>query len=117
MLNLNHKNLDVWKKSKQVTKEVYILCELIPDSERYNLISQMKRASVSVVSNIAEGYARNSKLETKRFLDIARSSLVELDTQFELCVELDLLKKEDLENVSDLLGHTFAMLSNLMKTF
>ena len=116
MLKLNHKNLDVWKKSKQLTKEIYSLCESMPKSEQYNLSSQLKRASVSVVSNIAEGYARNSQLETKRFLDIARSSLVEIDTQLKLCVELELISKEDLNKISDSLGHIFAMLSNLMKT-
>ena len=115
-LKLNHKNLEVWKKSMILVKEIYILCKSLPESEKFNLSSQMKRAAVSVVSNIAEGYARNSKIETKRFLDISRSSLVELDTQLDLCIELEILSAEDIKHVSDTLEHTFAMLSNLIKT-
>jgi four helix bundle protein len=116
LLNLNHKNLDTWKKSLDLVKEVYKICDKLPSDEKYNLISQLKRCAISVSSNIAEGYARKSLIETKRFLDIARSSLVELDTQIEICVELGFLILEEIKIFEDNLNHIFAMISNLIKS-
>ncbi len=80
MLNLAHKKLDVWKKSLTLVSQVYKLTQSFPREEQFGLISQLRRASVSVISNIAEGFARSSEIETKRFLEISRSSLVEVDT-------------------------------------
>ncbi len=76
----------------------------------------MKRAAISVSSNIAEGYARKSLIETKRYLDIARSSVVELDTQIEICLELGFLKPEETKIIEDNLNHIFAMITNLIKS-
>ena len=89
MLKLGHKSLETWKKSLELVKEIYKFCKILPKDEQYILISQLKGAAISVPSNIAEGYARNSKIETLRFLDIARSSLVEIDTQLNICIELE----------------------------
>jgi four helix bundle protein len=76
MLKLNHKQLDVWNASIELVKEVYLLTQIFPKDELYGLSSQLKRASVSIVSNLAEGLSRSTKLDTRRFLQIARSSLV-----------------------------------------
>ena len=88
MLNLAHKNLDVWKKSLEYVSSIYKLSQSFPREEQFGLTSQLRRASVSLISNIAEGFARSSELETKRFLQIAKSSLVEIDTQIEIAIML-----------------------------
>ncbi len=116
MLNLSHKSLDVWKDSLKLVKLVYSVTEKLPKKEDFVIVSQMRRAALSVPSNIAEGYSRFSKKEIIRFLEIARSSLVELDTQFELCVELQYLKRDELSEISELLNKIFAKLTNLMKS-
>jgi four helix bundle protein len=67
----NFKDLVVWQKSKDLTKAIYILCDSLPKSENYGLCSQMQRASVSIPSNIAEGYRRRSSKEFVQFLYIS----------------------------------------------
>ncbi|PIW69511.1 MAG: four helix bundle protein [Ignavibacteriales bacterium CG12_big_fil_rev_8_21_14_0_65_30_8] len=115
MIKLNHKNLDVWKKSIELISEVYAITQSFPKDELFGLTSQIRRASVSIASNIAEGFARTSKVETVRFLDISRSSLVEVDTQIEIATKLKYIKLENLDEFSEKSNHIFAMLSNLIK--
>ena len=116
MLNLNHKKLDVWQESMQLVKMTYRLTSVLPIDERFGLVSQLNRASVSILSNISEGSSRSSKLERKRFYEIARSSLVEVDTQLEILFELDLLQKNLEKDIEDQINKVFAMLSNLIKS-
>ncbi len=116
MLKLGHKKLTTWEKSLELVEAIYRFCDKLPEKEKYILVPQLKRAVISVSSNIAEGYARNSKKETLRFLDIARSSLVEIDTQVMICIKLQYVKEEEIEILSDLINHTFAMLSKLMNS-
>ena len=71
----NFRKLDIWKKGIEMVKDIYQITGVFPDSERFGLISQMQRASVSLPSNIAEGCSRNSEVEFKRFLEIAIGSL------------------------------------------
>jgi four helix bundle protein len=80
-----HKKLEVWKLSMELCREVYDLTAKLPENEKYGLVSQIRRAAVSVPSNISEGAARNTKAEFDHFLSIARGSLAELDTQLQLC--------------------------------
>jgi len=115
MLKLSHKNLDVWKKSIELVSEIYKLTANFPKEEQFGLTSQIRRAAISIPSNISEGIARASNLETIRFLDIARSSLVELDTQIEIAINLEYLIKSDLDNLKKQVNHTFAMLSKLIQ--
>jgi len=117
MLNLAHKKLDVWKKSLILVAEVYKLTQSFPREEQFGLTSQLRRASVSVISNIAEGFARSSELETKRFLEIARSSLVEVDTQIEIALKLNYLTEKDIIGLAEGSNHIFAMLTKLIKKF
>ena len=84
------KDLIVWKKAIQLTKEVYLLSSKIPNDEKFGIISQIKRCSVSIPSNIAEGAGRNSNNEFKHFLGIANGSCYELQTQLILIKELNL---------------------------
>ena len=115
MINLKHKNLDVWKLSIQLTTIIYDLTGNFPKTERYGLISQLRRAAISIPSNIAEGAARSSVKERRRFYEIARSSLVEIDTQLEISFSLGFAAEKYLPKLKDKMNHLFAMLSNLIK--
>lgn len=77
----SYKELIVWQKSIQLVKIIYVITKQFPKSEIYSLASQMQRAAISIPSNIAEGWARNHKLEFARFLSIAYASAAELETQ------------------------------------
>jgi len=83
-----HYGLEAWKISMRLVKQVYEWSADFPPEERYGLVSQMRRAAISVPSNIAEGAARTGSREFARFLAIARGSLSELDTQYLLAVDL-----------------------------
>lgn len=115
-LTLGHKKLDVWKAAVKFVAEVYRLTAQLPKEEIYGLTSQLRRAAVSVPSNIAEGAARKSSKERTRFYEIARSSLVEVDTQLELCIQLGYLQRESLPDLDRQSNHLFAMLSNVIKS-
>ena len=80
----SHHQLDVWKSAMTLAEKIYDLTASFPDSERYGLTSQLRRAAVSVPSNIAEGAARGSNADFIRFLYIARGSLSEVETQCQL---------------------------------
>ena len=75
------KELIVWQKSIELTKMVYDLCKKLPQYEQFDLCSQMRRASVSIPSNIAEGYRRNGRKEYRHFCSLALGSAAELETQ------------------------------------
>lgn len=111
MLKLNHKDLTVYKKSIVLVKEIYLLTNELPPEERFGLQSQLRRASVSIPSNISEGSARKSVAERKRFYEIARSSLVEVDTQIVICIALNYLTTNDIQRLEKLANEVFAMLS------
>ena len=114
MLNLSHKQLDVYQISLKLVKEVYIATRQFPKEEQYVLISQIRRAGISVSCNIAEGAARISKREKKRFYEISKSSLVELDTQFEIAIILEYYKHGQMEELDQYLA-TFRMLSKMIE--
>jgi len=83
-----HRDLDAWKEGVLLAQKVYKVTEALPDQERYGLTAQMRRAAVSVPSNIAEGAARASRKEFAQFLHHALGSLAELDTQLVLAEKL-----------------------------
>lgn len=114
MLQLSHKNLDVYKISLQLVKEVYDLTKTFPKEEQFVLVSQLRRAAISVCSNIAEGSARKSKLERKRFYEISRSSVVEIDTQFEIALILEYIKSNQIEKLKSNMESVFRMLSKMI---
>ena len=84
-----YKNLIVWQKSMKLIVEIYRLVKFLPHSETYALSDQMRRAVISIPSNIAEGYGRNSNREYSRFLRIALGSCFELETQLNACVLIE----------------------------
>lgn len=116
MLDHNHKKLKVWKKSVVLVKQIYSITNKYPNEEKFGLVSQIRRASVSVPSNISEGASRSSSKERKRFYEIARSSLVEVDTQLVISETLGYLSKKDIERVCNLMNEVFAMLSQMKST-
>jgi len=115
MLNLSHKKMIVWEKSMELVKEVYSLTNSFPPEEKFGLVSQLRRAAVSVISNISEGEARRSKKEKRRFYDIACASAVEIDAQIEVVLELKFLESKEIQKASSLLNECFAMLSKLRR--
>jgi four helix bundle protein len=115
MLNLNHKKLQVYSTGILLVKEVYAITSGFPVDEKFGISSQLRRASVSIPSNIAEGASRKTIKERIRFYQIARSSLVEIDTQIEIALELGYLSKTDIVNLAELTNKVFAMLTNMMK--
>jgi four helix bundle protein len=86
---MDHKELDVWKLSMDLVEEIYKITKSFPDEEKFGIISQMRRAAVSIPSNIAEGAARKSDKEFIQFLYNALGSLSELETQFQIAIRLD----------------------------
>lgn len=95
---MNHKDLDVWKKSMDLVEEIYTLTKSFPDDEKFGLTNQIRRAIVSVPSNIAEGAARKGAKEFLQFLYIALGSLSEVETQYLIAVRLKYSKENnDLE--------------------
>ena len=88
MGELKHKKLKVWQTARSLVKKVYEATNQFPDSERFGLVNQLRRAIVSVPSNIAEGSSRETSVEFIRFLVIARGSLSEVDTQLTLAEDL-----------------------------
>ena len=114
MLDLSHKNLEVYKIALLLVKEIYTVTKLLPKNELYGLTSQLLRAAVSVSSNLAEGAARKSSKEKKRFYEISRSSLVEVDTQIEICMLLEYVKKENLVQLEKYSESVFRMHSKMI---
>lgn len=99
--NMNHKDLNAWKESIEFVKRIYKFSDLLPDQEKFGLISQIRRAAVSVPSNIAEGAARNSDKEFNQFLYISMGSLAEIETLLIITSELhysDSKESNELQN-------------------
>lgn len=114
MLQLAHKNLDVYKIALELVKEVYQLTRSFPKEEQFVLVTQLRRAVISDCSNLAEGSARFSKLEKKRFYEISRSSLVEIDTQIEISLVLEYLQKNQIAKLEQYLESVFKMISKMI---
>jgi len=111
-----HRKLIVWQESILFTKEIYKLCSCLPESEKFGLESQLKRATVSISANIAEGAARQSKKEFLRFLYISIGSCSEVDTLLELLTALKFAEVEFLRNYFEMNNKIAAMLNGLVKS-
>lgn len=108
-----YQRLLVWQKAMELVMEVYRATAEFPDTEKFGLTAQMRRAAVSIPSNIAEGSGRGTDREFARFLQIARGSLLELETQIMIAARLSLMP---INNRSlDYINEIFALLSNLIK--
>jgi four helix bundle protein len=89
-----YRDLIIWQKAVDLVVKIYKGLEPLPNYEEFSLKSQMRRCSISIPSNIAEGFGRRSNKDFRRFIDIAIGSLFELQTQLEICKRLDYLSKE-----------------------
>jgi four helix bundle protein len=92
---VNYKNYKVWQKSHSLVFDVYKVLNLFPKEEQFNLVSQIKRASISIPTNIAEGCGRETQKELIRFLYISSGSAHELDYLFLISSELNFISKEE----------------------
>jgi four helix bundle protein len=100
---------------RDLTKEVYKVSNFLPSEEKFNMVPQMRRAALSVKLNLAEGSTRKSLTERKRFIEVSRGSVVEIDAVLETAVDLNYLQKEELKVLGELLNKSFAMLSGMIK--
>ncbi len=110
----NYKELVVWQEAIELVKAVYAITRKLPPEERYALADQMRRAVVSIPSNIAEGHDRHSNNEFRHFLTIAKGSAAELDTQLVICKELQYISEEELAAVVALCSRLRARLYRFM---
>lgn len=108
-------DLHIWKKSMDLVEQVYLLSNELPTDERFGLISQIRRCSVSIPSNIAEGAGRNSKKEFIHFLAIANGSVSELKTQLFLIIRLKFIAKEKIDGLIGLCNEIQKMNYSLQK--
>lgn len=110
---MTYRDLIVWQKSMDMVEELYKLVRTLPREETYALSDQMRRAAVSIPSNIAEGYARNSKKEYVQFLSVAKGSCAELETQLELAIRLNYFSKENAKSCASVLLEIEKMLTSM----
>ena len=106
----NFKNLDIWKRSCRLVKKIYKATKELPKEEAYGLTSQIRRAAVSVPSNIAEGCGRKTIPDLSRFLDMSIGSLCELETQLYLSHDLEFLKMKIMQDLVDEIGQIRRMI-------
>ena len=111
----NFRDLEVWKLGKVIALAVYPATATFPASERYGLVAQMRRAAISIPSNIAEGFNRKHNREYGHFIDIALGSCAELETQIELSSDLGYLGTDTRSALLERLDHESRMLRNLLK--
>lgn len=111
----SHRDLKVWQKSMELSVAVYDLAREFPSEELYGLTSQLRRAAVSVASNLAEGYGRASRPDFRRFAAIARGSVLEVQTQLDLATRLGLGDLKRLREAQKLVNDIAKMLWRLME--
>jgi four helix bundle protein len=110
----SHRDLLVWQRSMDLVVSIYRITQKLPSHEQFGLISQLRRAAVSIPSNIAEGYGRQSTGNYRQFLSVSRGSLLELETQIELCVRLEYLTKAETVTVMSDITEISKMLTSLI---
>jgi four helix bundle protein len=113
-LNLKHESLEVYKIARRLVIEVYKTSKNWPPEEKYGLKGQVRRAANSVKFNIAEGSSRKSNKDRCRFYEIARGSIVEIDSAYESAADLKYSTMDELKDLGPLIKSCFAMLSNLI---
>lgn len=111
-MNQDYKKLIVWQKSIDLVVEIYSICKKLPKNEEFGLSSQMKRAAVSISSNIAEGSRRRTPKDKNQFLTIAFGSASELETQLEILKRIN-ISVESIAKASGLLEEVLRMLNKL----
>lgn len=111
----NHKELRIWQKGMEITDLIYKITDKFPKNELFSLTAQMRRAAISIPSNIAEGFSRFGKKEYKRFLSISLRSCTELETQVIIAKNRNYLNKEESESLENIINYECRMILNMMK--
>ena len=109
----NYRDLIVWQKSMKFVTDIYVVSSQFPSTELYGLISQIRRCAVSIPSNIAEGYGRNSRKDYSRFISFAIGSLYECQTQIQIALNLNYIKQADFDELFEKTRELERMLSSL----
>ncbi len=110
------KQLEIWKQSRQFCTSIYEVTALFPNDEKFGITNQLRRASVSIPSNIAEGSSRNSNKDFSRFLEIAIGSAYEIETQLLIASDLKFINTEKLELLINSLENIIKMISKFRST-
>ena len=113
----NFKNLDAYKESKNLVKMIYGLLKQFPKEEQYALCDQMRRAVISVPSNLAEGSGRTSAKDQAHFIEMAYGSLMEVDCQMDIAHDLSYISRENLDKVEAQVGIVASLLSGLRNKY
>ncbi|HJX89733.1 MAG TPA: four helix bundle protein [Pyrinomonadaceae bacterium] len=111
-----HEKLDLWKKAIEFVVSIYKATESFPKDEKFGLTSQLRRAAVSIVANIAEGAGRKSSKEFRQFLSHSQGSASEVDTELVIAHRLNYLSRMDYDNLSEDLDHIGRMLTRLSQS-
>ncbi|MCK0144173.1 four helix bundle protein [Arenibacter sp. F26102] len=112
----SYKDLLIWQKGIDIVKETYLLCQEIPNDEIFGLQSQIKRSSISIPSNIAEGWGRNYTKNYIQFLKISRGSLFELETQIIIAKELNFISTNSYNKIQGIITEESKMLNAFIKS-
>ena len=110
----NFRELDIWKNGIEIVKMVYLTTNSLPNNEVYGLSSQIKRAAVSIPSNIAEGCSRSSQKDFKRFLEISLGSAFEVETQLEIIKQLNLIPIKNIDPIISSINNEQKKISKLI---
>ena len=113
-LKLNHQKLDIYPVSRSFVKECYRLTKSLPPEEKFGMITQIRRAALSVHLNIAEGASRKSETERKRYYEVARGSVIEIDAALDIAEDLGYLKTIKTEPLGEALVKCFKILTGLI---
>jgi four helix bundle protein len=112
----SYRDLDVWKKSIDLVKHIYLITQEFPKEELHGLVNQMRRSAISIPSNIAEGKTRQHVNEYIQFLYIALGSCAELETQIVIATKLEYLNEKHSEELLETTDHIARMARNLVKS-
>ncbi|MFW0716535.1 four helix bundle protein [Pedobacter sp. N23S346] len=113
----NYTDLDVWKQARILSKEIYLVSSDFPNEERFGLTSQIRRAAVSIPSNIAEGCGRNHPKDSIQFFYVARGSVYEVETQLYLSYDLNFIAEPDLKAILSKLETTRKLLNGFINYY
>lgn len=113
-LQLNHTKLDAYTVARKFALECYQLTKQFPVEERFALSQQIRRAAISVHLNLAEGCSRKSEAERKRFFEISRGSIIEVDAALDIAADLGYCKKDELKELGDIMVKCFKIVTGLI---
>jgi len=114
-LQLAHTKLDIYQSSQELALECYKATRLFPPDEKYAMVQQIRRAALSVHLNIAEGSSRKSDTERKRYFEIARGSVIEIDSAIGIAYKLFYINIDNIQLLGDLIIKNFKLLSGMIK--